>query len=251
VTITRAAFGQAVAPLLARLHPVLRRCLRDAGMEATRLDDVLMVGGASRMPGVIAQVAEDIGRTGNRTIDPDRVVALGAAVQAALIDGDAAVADLVLTDVAPHTLGVEIAKEIVPGRPEAGCFPPLIDRNTTVPVSRSEPYNTLHPGQDQIALKLYQGEGRRTSDNTLPGTLTVDDLRQRPGQKHPGVIEVRLTYDTNGILDVDVTILSCGARKNLVIESGRGRCRGAAFSWDRGQGQAPRVARPGRVRQTG
>ncbi len=219
IAISLDDFQAATAGLTSRLRPVVRRCLRDAGMEPAAISDVLLVGGASRMPAVIDLVASDFGRPPNRSLDPDRVVALGAAVQAALCADDAAVQDIVLTDVCPHTLGVEVAKSWSPGHQQAGYFSPIIDRNTTVPVSRSERYNTFHPDQEQIELQIYQGEGRLVRENTHLGTLRVDGLRHRHGQEDGGVVEVRFTYDMNGILEVEVLTLTTNKRHRLVIES--------------------------------
>jgi len=219
VAVSRGDFAAATAGLTARLRPVLRRCLRDAGMDPKDIDDVLLVGGASRMPMVGEAIAADFARPGDRSFDPDRVVALGAAVQAALCGRDAAVQDLVLTDVCPHTLGVEVAKQFAPGHQQAGFFSPIIDRNTTVPVSRVDRYNTMQPEQDHIELKIFQGESRLTAENTRLGTMTVKGLRTRPGQKHPGEVDVRFSYDMNGILEVDVTVLHSNEHHRTVIES--------------------------------
>jgi molecular chaperone HscC len=221
--VTRADFDQATAALVARLRPVIRRCLRDAGLAAKELDDVLMVGGASRMPAVQALVLDELGRPGNRQLVADRVVALGAAVQAGLCAGDAAVDDVVLTDVCPHTLGVEVAKEFAPGQQATGFFAPIIERNTTVPVSRSDSFHATHPDQDQIELKIYQGEGRMVRDNTQLGTITVRGVKPRDGKREPGEVEVRFTYDMNGILEVDVTVQHSGKRHSLVIEQRPGQ----------------------------
>jgi molecular chaperone HscC len=143
-------------------------------------------------------------------------VALGAAVQAGLAAGDAAVQDLVLTDVSAHTLGIETAKELAPGHTTDGYFTPIIERNTTVPVSRSQNFQTMSSGQDSILLKIYQGEARLTKDNHLLGSLRVTGL-QRP---HPETasIEVRFSYDMSGLLEVDVQVLHSGERFHTVIE---------------------------------
>ena len=220
VRVTREDFARCTRELTGRLRPVMRRCLRDANLQASDLDDVLLVGGASRMPMIAQVIGEDLGRLGNRTLDPDKVVALGAAVQAALCDRQEAVQDLVLTDVCPHTLGVAVSKRWTEnGPPQDGFFSPIIDRNTLVPCSRSDRYNTMHPEQDQLELKVYQGESRLVIENTLLGTLMVKGLRQRMGQKEPGVIDVRFSYDMNGILEVEVVIVHSGAKLTKVIES--------------------------------
>jgi len=218
VSVHREEFRLATDPLTARLRPVVLRAMRDAKLTPKHLDGVLMVGGASRMPMVIEQLAEDLHTTPDQSLDPDRVVALGAAVQAALCSGDAAVRDLVLTDVCPHTLGVEVSKQLLPGRVEPGYFSPIIDRNTTVPISRSDRYNTLHPQQDEILLKVYQGESRMVTDNHLIGEVRIRGLRQRPGQKQPGAVDVRFTYDMNGILEVEVTVLSDGRKITEIFQ---------------------------------
>ena len=218
VTLSRDDLIRAGAPILARIRPVAARCLRDAGVTPEQLTDVLFVGGASRMPAVVELARSVFGREPNRELDPDRVVALGAAVQAALVDHDDAVKDLVLTDVCPHSLGVEISKrigsEITPG-----YFEPLLDRNVIVPISRSGSFRTWTAEQDTIDLKIVQGESRRTQENTLLGRLKITGLRAKGGHRLSGCIEVRFSYDANGILEVEATILHSGEKRRLVIES--------------------------------
>jgi molecular chaperone HscC len=170
------------------------------------------------MPTVVEQMTDDLKKEPLLTHDPDRVVALGAAVQAALCEGHDAVRDLVLTDVCPHTLGVEVAKILLPGQADAGYFSPIIDRNTTLPVSRSERYHTLHPQQDEILLKIYQGESRTVRENHLIGRVRLTGLRHKPGQENPGIVDVRFTYDMNGILEVEVTVLHDGRKIAEVFE---------------------------------
>ncbi len=218
LVVSRRELEAAGEAITARIRPVLVRCLRDAGIEAASIDDVLLVGGASRMPLVRELVRRELGREGNHALDPDRVVGLGAAVQAALCEADAHVEDVVLTDVCAHTLGIGISKELAPGHHQGGYFEPLIDRNTTVPVSRAKPFNTLHPNQDELIVEVYQGEGRMVADNQLLGKLRVDGLRHRPGQNLPGVVEVRFSYDMNGLLEVEATVLHSGRQFRTVIE---------------------------------
>jgi molecular chaperone HscC len=192
--------------------------MRDAGLTPSHLDSVLLVGGASRMPLVVEQLTADLGAPPQASVDPDRVVALGAALQQGLCAGNQAVRDLVLTDVCPHSLGVEISKELAPGMREEGFFSVILDRNTTVPTSRSGIYNTLHPNQDEVVLKIYQGESRMVKDNHLIGQVRVTGLKTRQGQKHPGQFDVRFSYDMNGILEVEVTVLETGLKKTEVFE---------------------------------
>lgn len=202
----------------ARLRPVVIRCLRDAGLKASDLEDVLLVGGASRMHVVKEFIRRELGREGNHVLDPDRVVALGAAVQAALCEADSAVDDMVLTDVLAHTLGISVSKELAPGHHQGGYFEPLIDRNTTVPVSRSKPFQTVYPDQDELVIEIFQGEARMVQENHLLGQLKIPGLRQRPGQKFPGGVEVRFSHDMNGLLEVEVTVLETGKKYSTVIE---------------------------------
>lgn len=216
--ITRDDFITATAPITARLRPVVRRAMRDAGLTPKQIDAVLMVGGASRMPVVFDDLRELLGMEPSRTLDPDRVVALGAAVQQALVAGDSAVKDLVLTDVCPHTLGIETTKELMRGHREHGFFAPIIERNTMVPCSRSEVFSTLSPEQDELAIQVYQGESRLVKDNRNIGKLNIQGLRARPGQKYPGQVDVRFSYDMNGILEVEVTIKETGKKVSKVIE---------------------------------
>lgn len=218
VTITREQFAEATSGLTSRLQPVVRRCLRDGGITPKHLTAVLLVGGASRMPMVRELLADDLRMLPRQDLDPDRVVALGAAVQQALIAGDAAVNDIVLTDVCSHTLGIAIAKWLTPDRTEPGYFEPLLDRNTTVPVSRSKSFFTMHPDQDEVRVEVFQGEGRRTADNTFIGELSVRGLRSRPGQTHLTEIEIRFTYDMSGLLEVEVTNLTTGQKSAKVFE---------------------------------
>jgi molecular chaperone HscC len=139
-------------------------------------------------------------------------------VQAGLCANDAAVGDIVLTDVSPHTLGIAMAKKAAGGGIDKGYFAPIIDRNTTVPASRSQVFSTMHPEQEQIRIEVFQGEARMTRDNQRIGEVTVHGLRHFPGQNRPGEVDVRFSYDMNGILEVEVTVLSNGQKKRLVIE---------------------------------
>lgn len=214
--VTYQDFTLATAELTARIMPVVRRCLSDAGATFDKIDDILLVGGATRSRNVVDQLARESQRLPNRKLDPDAVIALGASIQAALCQKDAAVQDLVLTDVCPHTLGIEISKELLPGKQQDGYFSPIIDRNTTVPVSRSDTFNTLHPQQDTIRLRVYQGESRTVAGNRLIGEIKIDGLRHRPEQKQPGCIDVRFSYDMNGVLEVEVTTLH-NARKTTKV----------------------------------
>jgi molecular chaperone HscC len=191
----------------------IRRALSDAGIKAADVEEVLLVGGATRMPAVAAHLAERFEKEPQRRLNPDEVVALGAAVQAGLIARNEAVEDLVVTDVAPFTLGVETCKEFgMEFRP--GYFLPIIYRNTTLPISRSKIVSTVAPNQTQVRVRVYQGEHRRVENNVLLGEFTVEGIPSGPpGQS----VELRFTYDLNGVLEVEATIVATRKKVAHVI----------------------------------
>ncbi|MEM7246399.1 MAG: Hsp70 family protein [Acidobacteriota bacterium] len=151
-------------------------------------------------------------------IDPDLAVAQGAAVQASLCAKDSAVRDVVLTDVTPFSLGVEIGRRLPGGRVEEGYFSPILERNTTLPASRSGIYSPFEEDQDAIDLQVYQGEHRRVEQNHLLGKLEIKGLRPRRGEGDDSSVEVRFTHDMNGILEVEAKVLRTGKVHQLVIE---------------------------------
>jgi molecular chaperone HscC len=218
--VTRAEAEQAWAPLLARLAAPIQRAVRDARMEPGALDEVLLVGGSTRMPCVARLAAQIFGKLPLRALPPDEAVAMGAAVQAALKGGDAAVEDLVATDVAPFSLGIETSVESH-GRRAVGIFSPILERGTVIPASRMQIYSTVGDGQKLIHVKVYQGEHSLCVDNQLLGSYEVNGIP--PGPAGQQSIEVRFTYDINGILEVESTVVSTGKKATLVVERTPGR----------------------------
>jgi molecular chaperone HscC len=216
--ITREDFAEVTKALTGRLIPTVKKAMRDASLTPGHLDALLMVGGASRMPVVADVLQAQLGVRLLDNLDPDRVVALGAAVQQGLIAGDAAVRELVLTDVCPHTLGVAVARRLGRDQIEPGFFEPLIERNTMVPCSFTKSFFTFHPEQDEVLLQVFQGESRLVAANRLIGELRITGLKSMPGQRHPGAVDVRFSYDMNGLLEVDVTIVETGRRTSRVFE---------------------------------
>ncbi|OYQ25645.1 molecular chaperone HscC [Sandarakinorhabdus cyanobacteriorum] len=211
--VTAEGFESAAQPLLDRMRNPVLRALRDADIAPDSLSEIILIGGATRMPIVRRTVAKMFGRFPNASINPDEAVALGAAVQAGLKARDAALKEVVVTDVCPYSLGVNIAERLPGGAIEEGIFSPIIERNTTVPVSRVNIYETMSANQKQIVLGIYQGEARRVADNVRIGELKVPMPRGPEGQP----IEVRFSYDINGLLEVDVHVIPTGERHNLVI----------------------------------
>ncbi|MBV8634975.1 MAG: molecular chaperone HscC, partial [Burkholderiaceae bacterium] len=217
--LDEASFEQICAPLLQRLRDPVERALRDADLRATELDSILLAGGATRMPVVKRLVARMFGRFPSGDINPDEVVALGAAVQAGLRMKDAALKEVVMTDVSPYSLGLKVSITLPDGRRSDGHFDPIIERNSTVPVSRVRPYSPVHNDQKILALEVYQGEARLVSDNILLGTLHID---LPPGSAQDNGVDVRLTYDVNGLLLVEATLRRTGQKQELLIEGNPG-----------------------------
>jgi molecular chaperone HscC len=201
--------------LLERLRAPIERALRDARLRSADLDEVVMVGGATRMPLVRKLVSQLFGRLPARYVDPDQTIALGAAVCAGLIARDANFDEVVLTDVCPHSLGTAVSEEDGRGGWITDIFLPIIERNTVVPASRVKSLYTLNDNQQKLAVDIYQGESRKCSNNVLLGKIEVP-IPPRPAGEV--AVNVRYTYDVNGILDVDVEVEKTGLSKNLVIK---------------------------------
>ncbi|MCC9655649.1 Hsp70 family protein [Rhodopirellula halodulae] len=198
-TIGRVEFARISEPLMQRIAAPIARALRDADLGPEDIDDVILVGGSTRMPVLRDFVVDYFGKPPIMDHDPDEVVALGAAVQAALIGQDAAVDDMVMTDVCPFTLGVEIVKEFG-GHMQDGYFKPVLHRNCTIPVSREEVFSTVSANQTNVTLKVFQGDARKVADNTPLGELEVKGLPPGPAGSP---IYVRFTYDLSGVLEVE------------------------------------------------
>jgi molecular chaperone HscC len=217
--LTANEFAKLCEPLLMRLRTPLERALRDARIRANELDNVILAGGATRMPMVRRMVATLFGRLPASSLNPDEVVAMGAATQAGLKMRDSALNEVVLTDVCPYTLGVEVAERVSDTRIVSGLFQPIIERNTVIPASRVNRFSTMGDFQKQIDLMVYQGESRTVKDNVLLGKVSVKVPPKRAGEVG---VDVRFTYDVNGLLEVDVTVPLTGETKKLVIEENPG-----------------------------
>jgi molecular chaperone HscC len=213
VTVTREQFQKWTNHILARIEGPIRRVLGDAKLKRNDINEVILVGGATRMPAVIDQVTAIFGKPPHRRLNPDEVVALGAAVQAGLIARQESVKDLVVTDVAPFTLGIEVTKEFGLEMRE-GYFLPVIHRNTTIPVSRAQRVTTLRANQTEVVVKIYQGEARRVESNLYLGEFGVRSIPRGPAGQP---IDIRFTYDLNGVLEVEATVVETGARFSHVV----------------------------------
>ncbi|WP_342381028.1 Hsp70 family protein [Myxococcus stipitatus] len=208
------------APALERMRGPIHQALQDASLKASDIDEVLLVGGSTRMPVVASFATQVFGRLPLRKLPPDEAVAMGAAVQAAMKAGDQAVDDLVVTDVAPFTLGVSTAAQ-QGHRRITGIFSPILERGTVIPASRVERYWTAGDFQREIRLEVYQGEHAQCSDNVKLGEYSFSGLSPAPAGEQS--IDVRFTYDLNGILEVEITVVATGRKESFVIEQRPGK----------------------------
>lgn len=213
-------FAALAEPLVQRLRQPIERALRDAGLSPERLDEVVMVGGASRMPLFTRTAARMLGRLPLRHIHPDEAIALGAAAVAGMKSRDQSLEEVVLTDVCPYTLGVEIAHQDEYGNLSGGHFSPIIERNCTVPVSRVHTYYPVRDGQREVDLEVFQGESPRTEHNVSLGKLKVQVRPDLPRDRNG--VDVRFTYDVNGVLQVEARPQASGALHELIIQGNPG-----------------------------
>ncbi|CAI8859130.1 chaperone protein HscC [Pseudomonas donghuensis] len=198
------------APLLARIRAPIEQALRDARLRASDLDSLVLVGGATRMPVIQQMVSTLFGRLPYRHLDPDTIVALGAATQAACKARDSAIEELILTDVCPYTLGIAA----VDGEYQSEIFAPIIDRNTVIPTSRIKPFYSTHIEQKMISIRVYQGERPSVEDNIFVDSFKVPLTPNGKLQR----LDVRFSYDINGLLEVDVTLPGTGEQFSHVID---------------------------------
>ena len=211
--VTADWFARISTPLLLRAKHPIERAIRDAGLHPSKIDDVVLVGGSTRLAIFRSTVGKMFGRLPSCHLDPDTVVAMGAAIQAGLMMRDEALDDVVLTDVCPYTLGTGVINE---DNPRLGAyFLPIIERNCVVPVSIVKDVCTAHDNQTELTIKVYQGENRLVEKNVYLGELSVQVPPAPRGQES---VDVRYSYDMNGLLEVDVTVHSTGKNYNQLIE---------------------------------
>lgn len=212
--ITETDFEELLTPFFTRIRQPLATAIRDARLNISQLDQIVLVGGTTRMPLIRKLVAQLFGRLPAMHLNPDEVVAQGAAIQAALKARNQQLEDVVVTDVCPYTLGVNTSRMLGHMR-ERGYFSPIIERNTSIPCSRVKKYYTSYDNQTNVDFDIYQGESRMVKDNILLAGLSI---AVPPGLAGQVTLEVRFTYDINGLLDVDIYEPSTGNRSSLLIE---------------------------------
>jgi molecular chaperone HscC len=216
-TYNREEYERLANKMLLKLKKPVERAMRDASISAKDLDAVILIGGATRMQLVRSTVGRMFSKLPYTHINPDEAVAIGAAIQAALKVRNKSFDELILTDVCPYTLGIGISRPTESGGFDTGLFSPIIERNSPIPISRVETYGTLKDNQTTIILDIFQGENWRVEDNVKLGTMTLHVPKNKAGVE---LVDVRFTYDINGILEVETTVKSIGARSRMLISNG-------------------------------
>ncbi|MEI4789277.1 molecular chaperone DnaK [Bacillus sp. FJAT-53060] len=209
LTLTRAKFEELSAGLVERTMTPVRQALKDAGLSASEIDKVILVGGSTRIPAVQEAIKKETGKESHKGVNPDEVVALGAAIQGGVITGD--VKDVVLLDVTPLSLGIETM---------GGVFTKLIERNTTIPTSKSQVFSTAADNQTAVDIHVLQGERPMAADNKTLGRFQLTDIP--PAPRGVPQIEVSFDIDKNGIVNVRAKDMGTGKEQNITIKSSSG-----------------------------
>ncbi|MEM9786832.1 MAG: molecular chaperone DnaK, partial [Pseudomonadota bacterium] len=207
--LTRAKLESLVSDLIKNSIKPCKEAIKDAGLSVSDIDEVVLVGGMTRMPKVKEEVAKFFGKEAHQGVNPDEVVAMGAAIQAGVLQGD--VKDVVLLDVTPLSLGIETL---------GGVFTRLIDRNTTIPTKKSQVFSTAEDNQNAVTLRVFQGEREMAADNKMLGQFNLEDIP--PAPRGMPQIEVTFDIDANGIVEVGAKDKGTGKEQKITIQASGG-----------------------------
>ncbi len=213
--ITYKEYEEACNELLMKIREPVKRSLADAGLKLTDIDEVILIGGATRLNIVRDFLIRLFRKFPDTKLNPDETVALGAAIQAAMKERREEVKEVILTDVCSFTLGTEVVVEYEEGKFEDGRFCPIIERNTVIPASHTERLYTVKDNQEKIRVRVLQGESRFARNNLYLGELEVDIPKAPKGRES---VDVTYTYDINSLLEVEVKVVSTGVSRKLIIK---------------------------------
>ena len=214
-TITYKEYEEACEELLMKIREPVKKSLADAGLKLTDIDEVLLIGGATRLSIVRDFLIRLFRKFPDTKLNPDETVALGAAIQAAMKERREEVKEVILTDVCSFTLGTEVVVEYEEGKYEDGRFCPIIERNTVIPASHTERLYTVRDNQSSVRVRVLQGESRFARNNLYLGELEVEVPK---GPKGSESVDVTYTYDINSLLEVEVTVVSTGLKRKMIIK---------------------------------